>query len=127
MNKKNTEECDNAGFRYGVLDQIFPPAPQTNRALANHTWYQMEVTADYDILVEMFGEPLEVGASIKVRAQWILDLNGKTESCVTIYDWKEYDKDVSEVREWHLGAREAVLAQRVKNFIESQMELALYK
>ena len=125
MNKKNIEECENAKLKYGVRDLMSPPTPQTDKTLANNTWYQMEVTADYDVLVEVFGEPVEVGASSKVRAQWILDLNGKTESCVTIYDWKEYDKDVSEVREWHLGARETILAQRVKNFIESQMLLTI--
>lgn len=73
----------------------------------NMTCLQGYITADYDTLVELFGEPTE-GDNYKVDAEWLLEFEDGT--IATIYNWKngrnycEHEGfPVEEITDWHIG------------------------
>lgn len=73
----------------------------------NMTSLQGYLTASYERLVELFGEPTE-GDGYKVDAEWIVEMDDGT--VATIYNWKNgrnYCEDdglyVEEITEWHIG------------------------
>lgn len=91
---------------------------------ANMSSLQGYVEADYNTLVEVFGEPhySEPSADEKVNTEWELRFDveefGETETVyATIYDWKDYDGGFRSrgglPYQWHIGgfsrrAQEAV-------------------
>lgn len=63
------------------------------------------IDATYDELVEKIGEPTftEKSSDDKVQKEWQLMTDDGV--AFTIYDWKEYDRDVTdgESIRWHVG------------------------
>lgn len=62
------------------------------------------INLSYDELVERIGEPTYDGSGDnKVQKEWMLTTDENVP--FTIYDWKEYDRDVTdgEIVEWHIG------------------------
>lgn len=58
------------------------------------------IGSSYTELVSVFGQPTYLGTDGKTKAVWCLKINGVT---VTIYDYKEYDKSLDRISEWHIG------------------------
>jgi len=92
----------------------------------NGTCFQGYVTSDYSNIVRVFDEPLD-GDGYKVDAEWeILFDDGLV---ATIYNWKNgknycgYDGlDVEDIRNWHIGGRNPVVVERVKNLLSDDWE-----
>ena len=69
------------------------------------------LSASYDELVNLFGEPtyFDKSADNKVTTEWTLEFettnNSKPYVIGTIYDWKTYDYNVCRdgVYNWHVG------------------------
>lgn len=96
--------------------------------LFNGTHLQGYVTATYDELVEVFGEPdlkqsnlynLEWEMEDKIATEWYFigeDWNGQALPC-TIYDWKDYDAGLrsrsGRPYEWHIGGKSLQAVQAV--------------
>jgi hypothetical protein len=63
------------------------------------------VTANYNQLVELFGEPTlsEPSGDNKVQKEWVVEYKDKF---YTIYDWKTYDLEftMNETFKWHVGS-----------------------
>lgn len=74
------------------------------------------VVTDYDTLKRIFGAPI-TGASGdgKVRAEW--DLKFEDDLIATIYDWKEYDKTLDQVRTWHIGGHHSEVVDRIRMIV----------
>ena len=69
------------------------------------------ITASYDALVEVFGEPniLNAEEGDKVWNEWGIRFSeGDDDIYATIYDWKEHDAYVSHVGgyRWHIGGKQ---------------------
>lgn len=103
------------------------------------TGLQAEVTATYNQLKDLLGEPRRDGPENKVQAQWyitIVDDNPNSplrpeekKRGVTVYDWKE-DKAPEAVTEWHIGAKTKLDAEYIKQMIEdltAETEVLGYK
>jgi len=55
-------------------------------------------------LLDSIGTPSNLGSGDdKVQAQWVFQL-GK-DRCMTIYDWKNYNKSLNFVDDWHIGSK----------------------
>lgn len=65
------------------------------------------INCTYDELVERLGEPTKSygynGDDEKVQQEWLLITDDNV--LFTIYDWKEYDRDVTDGDkvDWHIG------------------------
>ena len=97
---------------------------KVDQGRVNMSSLQGYVEADYNTLVEVFGEPhySDPSADEKVNTEWELRFEvedfGETETVyATIYDWKDYDGGMrsrsGEQYRWHIGgfnwrAQEAV-------------------
>lgn len=68
--------------------------------LINGSCYQGIIQADFDTMVEIFGEPSIDEEGYKVRVEWLLQFDDGT--VATIYDWKE-DCHYTKVTDWHIG------------------------
>lgn len=73
----------------------------------NMTCLQGYIKADYNKLVELFGEPTE-GDGYKIDAEWMLEFEDGT--VATIYNWKNgrnycgHEGDPVEIiTDWHIG------------------------
>ena len=75
------------------------------------------IHANFDELVNLFGEPhyFEPHNGDKVQCEW--DFEAEDVTVFTIYDWKEYGTHPSDVREWHIGGRSAAVLLLVKSLI----------
>ena len=83
---------------------------------ANGTCLKNQVDCSYDELIDLFGEPTsEESSDGKVQVEWVV-LYDDGRVC-TIYDWKEYDTEVRNVRDWHLGGNDGIAPKRVKKLI----------
>ena len=61
-----------------------------------------EIKIRFSKLVKAFGLPLPASDDWKCKAgREILFSDGLVG---TIYDWKEYDKELDDITEWHIGA-----------------------
>lgn len=78
--------------------------------MKNNLWIGTSFHADvinlaYDELVECIGEPTysEPSGDGKIQKEWLLTTDENVP--FTIYDWKEYDRDVTDGDEveWHIG------------------------
>jgi hypothetical protein len=86
--------------------------------IANGTCYQDCINVPYFELVEVFGESKISGD--KVQAEWILEFeDGKV---ATIYDYKEYEKSVEFVTDWHIGGKDSTIVPRVKEIIQKNLD-----
>jgi len=95
----------------------------------NGGYLQLHVTAGFNKLVEILGEPNSEGDNYKVSTMWLVeDENG---SVCTIYDYKEtnlYDNDQISVDEfrnqpeykWHIGGNDQVIAEKLRTYIMSK-------
>ncbi len=65
-------------------------------------WLQGYIGSSYTELVSVFGQPTYLSTDVhdKTKAEWCLKINGVT---VTIYDYKEYNKSLDRISEWHVG------------------------
>lgn len=81
--------------------------PQQDYGLINGTCLKGYVRADFDELVMAFGEPLE-GDGDKTQAEWVLlfTLPDGEEIVATVYDWKQYDTAVMNVKDWNIGGHD---------------------
>ena len=96
--------------------------------LFNGTSLQGYVTATYDELVEIFGEPAlkamcvdneEYCPEDKIATEWYVigeDWNGQATPC-TIYDWKDYDAGATSRSgrkyEWHIGGKSKIAVENI--------------
>lgn len=66
----------------------------------NGTWLQGIIDSTYSELVSVFGHPTAQHVDCKTKAEWSLRIDGIP---VTIYDYKEYDKELDRITDWHIG------------------------
>ena len=69
------------------------------------------INLSYNELVERIGEPTYDGSGDdKVQKEWQLLTDNNV--AFTIYDWKEYERDVTdgEIVEWHIGYKNETMA-----------------
>lgn len=83
------------------------------------TWLQGYVGASYTELVLVFGQPtyLSKDGQGKTKAEWNLRIDGVP---VTIYDYKEYDKSLDQIYEWHIGGTSKEAAEVVQRVLEAR-------
>lgn len=79
------------------------------------------INMSYDELVERIGEPTygEPSCDGKVQKEWQLMTDDNI--AFTIYDWKEYKRDVTDgdVVEWHIGYRGGTNCRKIiKMYLE---------
>jgi hypothetical protein len=87
----------------------------TKDSSVSGTSLQGYVTARYDQLVAVFGEP-DLTNGDKVTAEWCLDFEDGT--AATIYDWKEYETPMGQYR-WHIGGKsQAAVSAVIDTFNE---------
>ena len=74
--------------------------------LRSGTGFVTEVSTTYERLVGLFGEPhlVEEEASFdgKIHAEWVVPT---IYGVVSVYDYKQYDKVVTDVVHWHIGVK----------------------
>ena len=74
-------------------------------------------------LLPIIGKPSTLGSGDnKVQLDWVF-LVGE-DKCITIYDWKEYDKSINFIDEWHVGSKN-LTKDEVKEVL-SELYLAKY-
>jgi hypothetical protein len=90
---------------------------QDGFTLSDGTCLQGYVKADFNELVETFGEPLE-GDGYKTQAEWVLlfSLPDGDEVIATIYDWKK-DCSIYEVEEWNIGGHDPRAPELVIDYL----------
>jgi len=86
---------------------------------ADNTWYLGEINISYTELVKLFGEPVSDGDGYKVDAEWILVFEDG--EVATIYNYKNgrnylgsSGKSKERIRYWHIGGRNEIVVDRVK-------------
>lgn len=96
----------------------------------NGTSLQGYVTASYDNLVAVFGEPNQSGDDYKVAFEWVLEsVDGEI---VTIYPWKNtnlYEEGLPGINHmkntntrWHIGGKSKMVVDLVLSVIEWESE-----
>jgi len=83
-------------------------------------WLQGYIGSSYAELVSVFGQPTYQGIDGKTKAEWDLIINGVA---ATIYDYKEYDKTLDRIREWHIGGTSKAAVRLVEGAIEAALSL----
>ena len=85
----------------------------------NGSFYQGEVFAKYDQLVELFGEPHEYFDDYKCDAEWYIEFDDGV--IATIYNWKNgrnycgFDAPhVENINEWNIGGFSIEAAGRIQ-------------
>jgi hypothetical protein len=74
--------------------------------------------AGYADLVQVFGQPdpdTTETCDGKIRVQWIGRILGMI---FTIYDYKD-DRPINKIRDWHIGGKEAAVAELVQKYFEA--------
>lgn len=90
---------------------------------ANMTFYVGEIHTTYQRLVEIFGQPTREGSGDnKVQVQWCFEFED-TGDVFTIYDWKEYGTEPEYVTEWHIGAHDHSVMERVEKYFDEKSML----
>ena len=87
----------------------------------NGTSLKGYVTADYNVICRVFGEPTE-SDGYKVDAEWMIEFSdGKI---ATIYNWKNGKNycgsaglNVEDIKEWHIGGHCHESASRIKTLL----------
>lgn len=81
--------------------------PQQDYGLINGTCLKGYVRANFAELAAAFGDPLE-GDGQKTQAEWILlfTMPDGEEIIATVYDWKQYDTAVVNVKDWNIGGHD---------------------
>lgn len=79
-------------------------------------WLQGYVDSSYTELVSAFGHPTYQSKEGKTKAEWCLRINGVS---VTIYDYKEYDKSLDRITDWHIGGTSKAAADAVRATLEA--------
>ena len=69
----------------------------------NTSYWGNYLYASYQELVDKLGEPNTVSGDYKTQKEWHIVISD--EVVFTLYDWKEYDDDVTdgEKYKWHIG------------------------
>lgn len=95
----------------------------------NMTSLQGYVTADYDVLTALFGEPMD-GDGYKTDAEWHLRFQ-PSNLVATIYNWKNgrnylgHDGlNVQAITEWNIGGHTPLAAKMVQTTIKEALEQA---
>lgn len=95
----------------------------------NGTSLQGYVTADYDVLAAMFGEPMD-GDGYKVDAEWHVRFQ-PSNLVATIYNWKNgrnyLGRDglpVQSITEWNIGGSSQHVVSMVQTAIKQALEKA---
>ena len=83
-------------------------------------WLQGYIGSSYAELVSVFGQPTHQGIDGKTKAEWDLIINGVA---ATIYDYKEYDKSLDRIREWHIGGTSKAAVRLVEGAIKAALSL----
>jgi hypothetical protein len=83
-------------------------------------WLQGYIGSSYTELVSVFGHPTYQSKEGKTKAEWDLIINGVA---ATIYDYKEYDKTLDRIREWHIGGTSKAAVRLVEGAIEAALSL----
>jgi len=86
----------------------------TKDADVNMTCLQGYISAKYDQLVKVFGEP--DGGGDKTTVEWALKFEDGT--IATIYDWKEYSTPMYEY-DWHIGGHNKKAVARVRQALNA--------
>lgn len=82
----------------------------------NGTWLQGYITATYQHLLNLFGEP-DLYVDNKVQVEWTLEYDG---TVITIYDYKNYGIDPKRNTNWHVGGFDAEAARLAKKLIRGE-------
>lgn len=95
----------------------------------NMTSLQGYVTADYDVLCAMFGEPMD-GDGYKVDAEWHVRFQ-PSNLVASIYNWKNGrnylgrdGQPVQSITEWNIGGHTQLAAKMVQTAIKEALEKA---
>jgi hypothetical protein len=91
------------------------------------------MTADYQTLVKAFGKPHDTtkegtwrDISGKTRVEWAFKAFHQGKLIVlTLYDWKEYNRPVEEVKEWSIGLKGDINA--AASFLASRLGQYCFK
>lgn len=92
------------------------------------TCLQDYMTASFDTLVAIFGEPTYdiTDRDEKVNFEWVLTDGFDV---VTIYNWKDYDggrrAQSDDSYEWHIGGKSKIHALKLKSYISNKMNEVL--
>jgi hypothetical protein len=98
----------------------------SNEVPINGTSYQGEVVVTYDILVAIFGEPID-SDRYKVDAEWnIIFENGEV---ATIYNYKNGKNylgddglDVKNITDWHIGGKSKDVVTYIQDIIKDYIK-----
>ena len=60
--------------------------------------------ANFEDIVEVFGEPTDYDIDGKIQVEWEVSVDGYP---LRIYDWKTYGQDYRFIREWNIGGESA--------------------
>jgi hypothetical protein len=89
---------------------------------ANGTHLQGYVSAGYDRLVELLGEPISGDVEDKVTTEWVLVFTGPEGERVTatLYDWKEYSLRCRQAAryDWHIGGHDKRAVELVTQLLK---------
>lgn len=94
-----------------LINLIYGDSKMTFKQVENEgmSWLVGAIEADYQSLVNTFGEPNSTGDDYKVSCEWVLRFEDGTYA--TIYDWKVskkyrgdyYGIDAKDNTDWHIG------------------------
>lgn len=73
--------------------------------------------ANYQALVEVFGEPIAGDIEDKVSCEWDVLFDDGTIS--SIYSWKNYGMDPRDVLNWNIGGRDKNAVARVSEALKN--------
>jgi len=77
------------------------------------------ITASYDELVELFGEP-DPGCGTKVEAEWVVRFDDGL--VATVYNWKNGPAyggvEVERITDWNVGGHSEAAPERIERLLE---------
>jgi hypothetical protein len=80
------------------------------------------IEASYELLVETFGEPNDVGDGYKIDAEWLIFTPDGVATMYNYKDGKNYNGDdgmeVKDITDWHIGGRSKEVAKWIVKAIE---------
>jgi len=79
------------------------------------TSYKGKFKANYEDLIEAFGESDGASGDDKCQANWTLEID---DIICTIYDWKEYDKELENITDWYIGGFTSEAETKVKEYLK---------
>lgn len=83
------------------------------------------IDIDYNTLKGIFGKPTD-GDGYKIDAEWEIEFeDGKVATIYNYKDGKNYNGrngiPKTKIREWHIGGREEIVANRIVEIIKEQL------